>query len=285
MKKLKRRWKPVQQIAYIAFLWACIHLYFFSHSRRYIVLFVAFIILKIWERRPKKIQAIVQPVKPVVQIPEGMKARIINRKLLTHDILELTLEVHEELKIIPGQRALLMLKDAQWYFPKSYSIVDFDVDEGTTLFVLGIKLVGGRWTALLSQVKIGDELLMKWVFGEFMLQATDAPKVFIATGIGLTPLINMAKHSESKQKILYFSVREAKDIFYEDRMKEIHDLSYEIHVTQEEVPGYMFGRLDIDKADIDPKAEIYVCGKPEVVEAIIQELKAKWYQNIFSERF
>jgi hypothetical protein len=28
-----------------------------------------------------------------------------------------------------------------------------------------------------------------------------------------------------------------------------------------------------------------VCGKPEVVEAIIQALKAKWYQNIFSERF
>jgi hypothetical protein len=42
-----------------------------------------------------------------------MKARIINRKMLTHDILELTLEVHEELKIMPGQRALLMLQDAQ----------------------------------------------------------------------------------------------------------------------------------------------------------------------------
>lgn len=107
--------------------------------------------MKIWEHWPKKtclsgrqVQAIVQPVKPVEQIPEGMQARIINRKMLTHDILELTLEVHEELKIIPGQRALLMLKDAQGYFPKSYSIVDFDVDEGTTLFVLGIKLVGGR---------------------------------------------------------------------------------------------------------------------------------------------
>lgn len=55
----------------------------------------------------------VQPVKPVAQTPEGMKAKIINRKMLTHDILELTLEVHEELKIIPGQRALLMLQDAQ----------------------------------------------------------------------------------------------------------------------------------------------------------------------------
>lgn len=76
-------------------------------------MFVVFIILKIWEHWPKKIQAIVQPVKPAVQIPEGMKVRIINRKMLTHDILELTLEVHEELKIIPGQRALLMLQDAQ----------------------------------------------------------------------------------------------------------------------------------------------------------------------------
>ena len=107
------------------------------------------------------------------------------------------------------------------------------------------------------------------------MQHTDAPKVFIATGVGLTPLINMAKHSESKNKKLYFSVAEAKDVFYEDRMKAIHNLSYEIHTTKENVPEYMFGRLDIDKADIDPNAEMYVCGSPAVVEAIITALKTK----------
>ena len=98
-----------------------------------------------------------------------------------------------------------------------------------------------------------------------MLQANDAPKVFIATGLGIAPLLCMAKYCDNKQKKLYFSARLAKDIFYEDRMKEIHDLSYEIHTTQEKVPEYIFGRLDIDKADIDPNAEIYVCGNPEIV--------------------
>lgn len=286
IKLLQRRRRPLQQIAaYIAFVGACLHIFFIEYERSYIILLALYIGLKIWERIPKKQQAIVQPVTPVAQIPEGMKARIINRKMLTHDILELTLEVHEELKITAGQRALLMLQDAQWYFNRPYSIVDFDVDEGTTLFVLAIKLVWGRWTTVLSQVNIGDELLMKGIFGKFVLQPTLTTKVFIGTWTGLTPLLAMAKYSESKQKKLYFSVPLAKDIFYEDRMKEIHDLSYEIHVTQEEVPGYMFGRLDIDKADIDPKAEIYVCGKPEVVDAIIQALKAKWYQKIFSEKF
>jgi ferredoxin-NADP reductase/DMSO/TMAO reductase YedYZ heme-binding membrane subunit len=285
MKKLKRRRKPVQQIAYLAFLWACIHLYFVSHSRGYIILFVVFVALKIVEWKKVNPTILHQPAKPVEQIPDWMKAKIINHKLLTHDVLELTIEVHEELKIIPGQRALLVLKDAQWYFNRSYSIVDYDVDEGTTLFVLAIKLVGGRGTTFLSQMKIGAELLVKWIYGKFILQDTDAPKVFIGTWIGIAPLLNMAKYSENKHKKLYFSVREAKDIFYEEKMKEILDLSYEIHTTQEDVPGYMFGRLDIDKADIDPKAEIYVCGNPKVVEVITQELKAKWCQNIFSEKF
>ena len=83
--------------------------------------------------------------------------------------------------------------------------------------------------------------------------------------MGIAPLLCMAKYSESKQKKLYFSARLAKDIFYEDRMKEIHDLTYEIHTTQEKVSEYIFGRLDIDKADIAPNVEIYVCGKPEIV--------------------
>jgi nitric oxide dioxygenase len=134
-------------------------------------------------------------------------------------------------------------------------------------------------------MKIGDELLLKGVYGKFVLQTTDVPKVFIATGTGIVPLINMAKHCENRQKKLYFSVPYANELFYEDRIKEIDNLVYEIHITREEVTGYAFGRLDIDKADIDPKAEIYVCGNPKVVDAIVQELKAKGYQHIFSEKF
>ena len=224
-------------------------------------------------------------VEPGVTISNMMRARIINHKLLTPDVLELTVDVNQELKITPGQRAMVHMKDAEGEFERAYSIVDFDVDQGSTLFVLAIKLIGGRWSTHIAAMKIGDEFLLKWIYGKFFLQTNDGPKVFIATWLGIAPLLCMAKYSESKQKKLYFSARLAKDIFYEDRMKEIHDLTYEIHTTQEKVSEYIFGRLDIDKADIAPNVEIYVCGKPEIVWAIVQKLKDSWHKNIFSEKF
>jgi ferredoxin-NADP reductase len=282
---LKRRWKYFQKFAYLAFLGACLHLFFLQHDRTYIIVMIIYAGLKVWERRPQKSQAVVKQAEPGKPIPDLIKARIINRKLLTQDILELTLDVNQELKIIPGQRVMLRFKDAEGYVERAYSIVDFDVDQWSTLFVLAIKLSGGRWTSDLAAMKIGDEIWLKWIYGKFVLQAGDASKVFIATGTGIAPLLCMAKHSESKHKTFYFSVPTIKDLFYEDRLKEVHDLSYEIHITRENIPGYAFGRLDIDKADIDPQAEIYVCGNPKIVEAIIQDLKTKWCKNIFSEKY
>ena len=140
--------------------------------------------------------------------------------------------------------------------------------------MIAVKLIEGRGTSVLAQMKIGDEFLLKGIYGKFILQETDTPKVFIATGVGITPLINMAKRCESKQKRFYFSVPAAKELFYEDRLKAIPNLPYEIHITRENVPGYAFGRLDVSKIDIDRKAEIYVCGNPKVVDDIVQNLQA-----------
>ena len=114
-------------------------------------MFIVYAGLKIWERRPQRTylsgrqaQAVVKQVEPGVTISNMMRARIINHKLLTPDVLELTVDVNQELKITPGQRAMVHMKDAEGEFERAYSIVDFDVDQGSTLFVLAIKLIGGR---------------------------------------------------------------------------------------------------------------------------------------------
>lgn len=285
IRLFQRRWKLIQRIAYIAFLGACLHLFFLEYERSYLITFIIFVVLKTWERWPRKTPASTPQAKTTTAIPDGIKARIINRKLVAQDVLELTLDVREQLKIMPGQRALLTLHDKDWYFNRSYSLVDYDIDENSSLFVLIIKLSWGRGTSLLANTKIGDELLLKGIYGKFVLQETDLPKIFIATGVWIAPLLNMAKHCGSKQKKLYFSVPNAQELFYEDRIKELHDVSYEIHITREELDGYKFGRLDVSKAGIDPSSEIYVCGNPKVVEEIIKDLQVIWCKNIFSEKF
>ena len=144
IKLFQRRWKTIQQIAYIAFITASLHLFFLGHDRSYIIVLIIYIGLKVWERRPRKTKPIIPQAKPKESIPDAMKARIINHKTLTQDIVEFTIEVHEELKIIPGQRALFTLQDKDGNFNRTYSIVDYDVDQGSTLFFIAVKLIGGR---------------------------------------------------------------------------------------------------------------------------------------------
>ncbi len=134
-------------------------------------------------------------------------------------------------------------------------------------------------------MKIGDELMMKWIYGHFVLRDSTNPKIFIGTWVGISPLIAMAKHCEHKEKKIFFSVPTAQDIFYLDTIKSIPYLDYEIHVTREKVEGTQFGRIDIDKADIPLHSDIYVCGRRDIVKNIVQQLANKWYKNIYSEIF
>ncbi|MCX6824372.1 MAG: FAD-dependent oxidoreductase [candidate division SR1 bacterium] len=215
----------------------------------------------------------------------GIKAKVINRQMLTDTIIELTIETYQEVKVVPGQSALFLLEDDQGTFERYYSIVDQDTDNERTMLIFAIKLsTNGRGTTAIKNIHIGNEVMIKGIFGNFILQDTQLPKVFIGTGIGIVPLINMAKYCMT-EKQLFFSVSTQQDLFYEERIKKIHGLGYEIHISQESIPGYAPGRIDITKTYFDPATEFYVCGKPEIIDNIIENLTFLGFKRIYSEKF
>jgi len=69
------------------------------------------------------------------------------------------------------------------------------------------------------------------------LQDTHFPKVFVGMGIGILPIIPMAKQCMT-QKRLFFCVSRKKDLFYEQKIKQIPGLRSTIYITQEQVPEY-----------------------------------------------
>ena len=89
----------------------------------------------------------------------------------------------------------------------------------------------------------------------------------------------MAKYCSSKKQ-LFFSVSYKIDLFYEERIKKIHDLEYTIFLSREEhlseqvsrSSHYTSGRIDLTKYHFDHDTEFYVCGRPEVVKSIISQL-------------
>ena len=94
----------------------------------------------------------------------------------------------------------------------------------------------------------------------------------------------MAKYCTT-EKQLFFSVSYKKDLFYEDRIKKIHGLAYEINISKESIPGYQSGRIDLVKKHFDPATEFYVSWKPEIVDDIISKLDLFGFKRIYSEKF
>jgi len=205
--------------------------------------------------------------------------------MLTDTVLELTIETYQEVKIIPGQWALFLFEDEEGPFQRAYSIVDQDTDNEKTMIIFAIKLsTNGRGSATLKNLHIGNDVVLKWVFGNFVLQETQLSKVFIWTWTGIVPLLNMAKYCMT-EKDLFFSVPTKKDLFYEDRIKKIHGLWYKIHITQETIPGYDSGRINFIKQNFAPTTEFYICWSPDAVDAMVWDLTILGYKRIYTEKY
>lgn len=218
-------------------------------------------------------------------VMEDIKAKIINRQMLTETVMELTIETFEEVHIVPGQRALFAFTDAEWTFQRSYSVLDQDTDNNKTMLIFAIKLLDhGRWSAVLKSLHIGDILTLRGIFGQFTLKNTPAPKVFVGTWVWLIPVLNMAKYCTTS-KHLFFSVSYHKDLFYEERIKKIRNLIAHIHLSRENIPGYTAGRIDLSSYHFPLDTEFYLCGKPETIHDVIEKLKNLGYQNIYFENF
>lgn len=291
IKLLKGNWKLVQQIAYLAFIGAGIHIFLLKQDWSILILLLIYSVLKFFEWKKKApLISVSTPVSKDIpnsthQDPIPLTWKIINHRQLTYDVVEFTLETNQEVSVLPGQRALFQFSDEQGSFNRAYSIVEHDTDNEKTVLIFAIKILPeGRSWKILQQLKIGDFIIIKWVYGKFVLQKTQAPKVFIWTWTGIAPLLNMASHYEGEKTLLY-SVSYSKDLFYEDRIKKIHNLKYTIHVTREEHQEYAYGRIHITEKEFSPDTEFYICGGPDVVVSLVKMITESWYKNIFSEKF
>ena len=205
--------------------------------------------------------------------------------MLTDTVLELTIETYQEVKVLPGQWALFLFDDKEGPFQRAYSIVDQDTDNERTMLVFAIKLsTNGRGSAMLRNLHIGNDVVLKWIFGTFVLQDTQLSKVFIWTWTWIVPLLNMAKYCMT-EKDLFFSVPTKKDLFYEDRIKKIHGLWYKIYITQETIPGYDSGRIDLIKQSFTPTTEFYICWNPDAVDDMVWKLTFLGYKRIYTEKY
>jgi len=211
-----------------------------------------------------------------------INAKLISYVLLNPTTLEISVEIDEKLESLPWQYMRFLWRDNDWEFSRCYSIVE----QVGHVFTFCIKLRWGRSGVILSRLKIWDLVHIAWIYGQFTLHNTLTPKVFIASGTGLSPIISMISSMDANsKKILYFSVSHQNELFYMDRLNTIANLTTHIHITQEIVPGYETGRISLDGLTLPLDTEFYICGAPWLVVTMSSQLAALGYTSIFTEKF
>ena len=213
-------------------------------------------------------------------------ARIIEKKMVSSIVMEVRLQTRN-MAFKPGQFVTIRFKDDVGFFNRAYSIVD--LKDG--ILTLAVTLLnGGRGSSFITGYEVGSQVEITEPKGDFCLQDTPSPKVFVGTGTGLAPLIAMMERCPEAKKTLYFGQRKEKDLFYLERMAKIPNLTVYtcLDFADDDWTG-LRGRVTehFQSYPLTRDTEIYTCGSDPMMKGLEEILKKKKHPKklFFRESF
>jgi predicted ferric reductase len=147
----------------------------------------------------------------------------------------------------------------------------------------------GNFTATIGRVRPGDRATVHGPFGRFSytLHPDEGDLVFVAGGVGITPLISMLRHMrdlrESRRVLLVYASRSAADVLFADELKAMRaggfPLLEVVHVLADAPTSWVgeTGKLDADRLvrlcrGVEDKA-FYLCCPPPMTAALMRGLR------------
>ena len=195
-------------------------------------------------------------------------AKILAKKRLTPDCLELVFSKPIDFFFKPGQFVILQVSDGVKSLPRSYSILS---GEGENDLRLCVKLLeGGFASEVFEQVKVGDRFLVKGPFGHFVLDEDGKDNWFMATGTGVVPFYSILRSHLANSKArftLLFGARTEQDLLYHNEFLELAKddrFNYLPSLTKENWKG-LKGRIQKHLPDKLQDKVFYLCGWKEFV--------------------
>jgi len=202
--------------------------------------------------------------------------------------LELAPPKGETFAYLPGQFQFLTLKRGR-NLPEEEHHFTISSSPAQRRFVSATIKEAGDFTATIGRTQPGDKAVVQAPFGRFSYLAHpgDENLVFLAGGIGVTPLMGMLRHMRDTASNLpvtfLYANRTQADMVFAGELEDIraggHPRLKLVHVLSRPEPGWEGerGRLDegiIRRAcgDLTGKA-FYVCGPPGLVAASLRTLK------------
>ena len=149
----------------------------------------------------------------------------------------------------------------------------------------------GDFTAGIGRVRPGDRATVHGPFGRFShtLHPEERDLVFVAGGVGITPLISMLRsmrdQGEPRRVLLAYASRSAADVLFSDELEGMaaggRPALKVVHVLAEAPPSWAgeSGTLDVDRllglcGGVEGKA-FYLCCPPPMAVGLIRGLRHK----------
>lgn len=133
-------------------------------------------------------------------------------------------------------------------------------------------------TMFLHQVNPGQEVMITEGQGRFFLpeELMSSPLVFIAGGIGITPLLSMFRSLKDKSRLkIFYSVSSDEDIVFKDELAP-----YSVFSATKEHSASWSGetsRINLEmlkKYNADLSSHFYICGPRPMIDSLVTELKS-----------
>lgn len=248
------------------------------------VLFAAFYRL-IWRRI--KLRNSIYTVTKIKQ--ETMTVRTFNLKP----------QDQEPFDYVPGQFAFMRVNANGVSREEHHFTLSSSPRDGELSFT--IKELGD-FTSSLKKVKVGDSIKIEGPFGAFTNQGMSGPFVFVAGGIGITPVRSMLRtmylDKRNEKTLLLYANRSPEDVVFKNELEAIAKEGWLrlVHIYSDaEIEGAHHGYVSAEIAEKELKtsgilpseATYFVVGPPPMMNAaqkILLELGAD-KKKIFSERF
>ena len=236
-----------------------------------------------------------------IEIPEALfncrryeKGRVVKMEKITHDIIEMHVELAEgeEINFISGQYAQLesppyaKIRD---YTQRAYSISSKPSDKNMVELLVRLIPDGVVTTYVHKHLQEGDDVSLVGPFGEFYVRDTGVAMICVAGGSGMAPFKSIFKAMIESGEIndrdiwYFFGAVKLRDMYYVDWLRELENTYTRFHFVpalsdpdpDDEWDGevgliteVLDRYLKKDINDIDKK-EGYLCGSPGMLDACI----------------
>jgi NAD(P)H-flavin reductase len=213
---------------------------------------------------------------------------IIRQTTLTHDIVEILVELDTPLEYTAGQHAELRIEGING--PRSYSFADApSADSKHVTFCVRLVPDGEFTEWLFSESRAGASVTVNGPFGDLWLRPRPAPILCVAGGSGLAPIKAILKDAVSqgcdRDTVLVFGARTQQDLYSIEEIDQIAadwKAGFEFHPILSMEPtesdwsgrrGLVTGALEDLPPDFVHTCDVYTCGPPAMIDALENELR------------